>query len=64
MPERTELVHIKVSGPPAAVERISQWLHCGLDVRDASLDYPNRRNPGVRRYLTVLVAESGRREPR
>lgn len=64
MAAEASVVRIRVSGPPAAVERVSEWLCHGLQVEEVSLNYPNHRDPGVRRYLTVVVpvAGSGREE--
>lgn len=54
--EDVVLVRIRVSGPEDGVERVSQWINHGLKVLEESLDYPSWRDPGVRRYLTVVVA--------
>jgi hypothetical protein len=59
MAAEASVVRIRLSGPPAAVERVSEWLCHGLQVEEVSLDYPNHRDPGVRRYLTVAVLAAG-----
>lgn len=59
MPAEATMVRIRLSGPPAAVERVSEWLCHGLQVEEVSLNYPNHRDPGVRRYLTVTVPTAG-----
>ncbi len=62
-----ELTHVRVSGPAAAVEAIVRQLRRDLEVAEESRDYPNRREPGVRRYLSLIVdleQGAGRRAPR
>jgi hypothetical protein len=54
-----EIVQLRVMGAPAAVDQLvadlqgaaPQWC----DVRTISPPYPNRREGGVRRYVTLLV---------
>ena len=59
MPDRTGIVRIRILGPPDAVDRVADFVQSGLDVRESSLDLPNRKDSGVRRYLTVLVRGHG-----
>jgi hypothetical protein len=54
------LVRVRVSGPPAAVAQVADELPRRLTVAEESGDYPNRRDRGVRRYLSVLVTREGR----
>jgi hypothetical protein len=49
------LVHVRVMGPPEAVEEVARRLRHALPVAEESADYPRRRDLGVRRYLTVVV---------
>jgi hypothetical protein len=51
-----QLVRIRVSGDPAAVAEVARVVQRLLTVADESADYPIRREVGVRRYLSVLVA--------
>jgi hypothetical protein len=55
------LVRVRVSGPPEAVAQVADELRRRLAVAEESGDYANRRDPGVRRYLSVLVAPSSAR---
>jgi len=57
-----ELVHIRISGPPTAVKAVADCVRQRLNVAEESPDYRNRRDPGVRRYLAVLVENEERRE--
>jgi hypothetical protein len=50
------LVHLRVMGPPEAVEQVTRRLYDVLTVVEESDDRPNRSDAGVRRYLAVLVA--------
>jgi hypothetical protein len=54
------LVRVRISGPPGAVAQVADELRRWLPVAEESGDYPNRRNPGVRRYLSVLLTGEGR----
>jgi hypothetical protein len=49
------LVRARFDGPADAVAFCSARLRLTLSVVRESGDYPNRRDPGVRRYLDVLV---------
>jgi len=57
------LVRVRLSGAPAAVALVASRLgHVpGIRLLETSPDYRNRRDPGVRRYLTVLVVEAAGR---
>ena len=52
---RRELVRVRLCGSPLAVAAASERLSRVLAVLQESPDYPNRRDPGVRRYLDVLI---------
>ncbi|WP_026415634.1 hypothetical protein [Actinomadura oligospora] len=49
------LVRIRLSGEPADLQQVIDTLAEHVDVHEASAPYPNRRDPGVRRYLLVEV---------
>jgi hypothetical protein len=55
------IVKVRLSGAVADVELLAQLLAdytgSGLDVLERSAPYPNRRDPGVRVYLTLQIAE-------
>jgi hypothetical protein len=53
------VVRVRVSGLASAVEAVALQLRRGLEVAEESRDCPNRRETGVRRYLTVLVSVTG-----
>jgi hypothetical protein len=55
---QTHLVRIRVSGPAQAVALVAEVLRRVdvFEVAEESDDYRNRRDPGVRRYLNVLVS--------
>ena len=56
------VVKVRLSGAPADVEMLAQMLAdyagSGLDVLERSAPYPNRRDPGVRVYLTLQITGS------
>ncbi len=53
---------MRLSGAPADVEMLAQLLAdyagSGLDVIERSAPYPNRRDFGVRVYLTLQITEA------
>jgi hypothetical protein len=55
------VVKVRLSGAPDDVEMLATLLAdyagSGIDVIERSAQYPNRRDPGVRVYLTLQVAE-------
>jgi hypothetical protein len=55
------VVKLRLSGAPAEVEMLATLLAdyagSGQDVLERSAPYPNRRDPGVRVYLTLQIAE-------
>lgn len=57
IPHGERLVRVRMSGPPPAVEELAARLRTVLTVAEESPDYPNRGDPGVRRYLSVLLEE-------
>ncbi len=58
------VVKVRLSGEPADVEMLATLLAdyagSGLDVLDRSAPYANRRDPGVRVYLTLQIADGAR----
>ncbi len=50
-----QLVRLRIMGTQAAVEAVAARLHELLTVAEESADSGNRRGPGVRRYLDVLI---------
>jgi len=56
------VVKVRLSGAPADVEMLAQLLAdyagSGLDVIERSAPYPNRRDFGVRVYLTLQITEA------
>ncbi|WP_067812660.1 hypothetical protein [Actinomadura kijaniata] len=54
----SRLVKIRLSGQSDDVAGVIDQITAGLDVADVSAPYPNRRDPGVRRYLTVVVPDT------
>jgi len=57
------LVHVRVMGPPEAVEEVVRLLRDVLPVAEESADYPRRRDLGVRRYLAVLLGDGAATRP-
>ncbi len=59
--EASGVVKVRLSGAPADVEMLATLLAdyagSGLDVIDRSAPYPNRRDPGVRVYLTLQITD-------
>jgi len=57
------IVKVRLSGAPADVDMLATLLAdyagTGLDVLDRSAPYPNRRDPGVRVYLTLQITDGG-----
>ena len=53
------VVKVRLSGAGADVDMLAQLLadyaESGLDVLERSAPYPNRRDPGVRVYLTLQI---------
>jgi hypothetical protein len=49
------LVRARFDGPADAVALCSARLRVVLNVARESGDVPNRRDPGIRRYLDILV---------
>ena len=53
------VVKVRLSGAAADVELLAQLLAdyagSGSDVLERSAPYPNRRDPGVRVYLTLQI---------
>ena len=51
------VVKVRLAGDPADVESVALilWAATGLEVLEQSEPYENRRDPGVRAYLTALV---------
>jgi hypothetical protein len=58
-----ELVDVRVLGQPEAVARVVEILRGSLRVARASGQRPNRRDPGVRMHLDVLVGEQASAGP-
>ncbi|GAA1526536.1 hypothetical protein GCM10009678_05020 [Actinomadura kijaniata] len=54
----SRLVKICLSGAAGDVAGVIDQISAGLDVADVSAPYPNRREDGVRRYLTVVVPDA------
>ncbi|WP_067812298.1 hypothetical protein [Actinomadura kijaniata] len=54
----SRLVKIRLSGEAGDVAGVIDQIGAGLDVADVSAPYPNRREDGVRRYLTVVVPDT------
>jgi hypothetical protein len=52
------VIKVRLSGALPDMEVLTAILrqHGAIEVLDASSPYPNRRDPGVRVYLTVWVA--------
>jgi hypothetical protein len=54
------IVKVRLSGAAADVEMLATLLAdyagSGIDVIERSAPYPNRRDPGVRVYLTLQIA--------
>lgn len=59
------IVKVRLAGTAADVELLATLLAdyagSGIDVLDRSGPYPNRRDPGVRVYLTLQTADGGPR---
>jgi hypothetical protein len=57
------VVKVRLSGELADIEAVAMVLGAGLgqaiEQIERSAPYPNRRDPGVRVYLTVLVGRKG-----
>ncbi len=57
------IVKVRLSGAPADVEMLATLLAdyagSGLDVLERSAPYPNRRDFGVRVYLTLQITDGG-----
>ena len=57
------IVKVRLSGAPADVDMLATLLAdyagSGLDVLERSAPYPNRRDPGVRVYLTLQITDGG-----
>ena len=57
------IVKVRLSGAAGDVAMVAALLTdyngCGIDVIEQSAPYPNRRDPGERVYLTVLVRTGG-----
>jgi hypothetical protein len=53
------VVKVRLLGELADIEAVAAVLGgrlgCGIEQIERSTPYPNRRDPGVRVYLTVLV---------
>ena len=54
-----ELVHVRLMGQPEAVAEVARLLRGVVHEAEESDDVPHRRDLGVRRYLTVLLAVEG-----
>jgi hypothetical protein len=50
------LAHVRVSGDAGVVDLVAELLRGVFNVAEESADYASCREPGVRRYLTVLLA--------
>ncbi len=59
------IVKVRLSGEPADVELLATLLAdyagSGLDVLERSAPYPNRRDFGVRVYMTLQITDGGPR---
>jgi hypothetical protein len=55
-------VRVRLSGDPGDVAAVAVVLRQALDLIEVSPPYLNRRDPGVRVYLTALVHQGS--EPR
>jgi hypothetical protein len=57
------IIKVRLSGAVADVELLATLLAdyagSGLDALERSAPYPNRRDPGVRVYLTLQIADGG-----
>ncbi len=57
------IVKVRLSGEPADVEMLATLLAdyagSGLDVLERSAPYPNRRDFGVRVYMTIQITDGG-----
>jgi hypothetical protein len=48
-------VGVRLSGDPAGIEAAEAVLAAGSEILARSGPHPNRRDPGVRVYLTIRV---------
>jgi len=59
------IVKVRLAGAAADVEMLATLLAdyagSGIDVIERSTPYPNRRDPGVRLYLTLQITDGGPR---
>jgi hypothetical protein len=59
------VVKIRLSGELADIEAVAALIGAGLgqtvEEIERSAPYPNRRDPGVRVYLTLRISEGGQR---
>ena len=57
------IVEVRLSGAPDDVEMlatlVADYAGPGTDVIERSTRYPNRRDPGVRVYLTLQITDGG-----
>ncbi len=57
------IVKVRLSGAPDDVEMlatvVADHARPGIDVIERSTAYPNRRDPGVRVYLTLQITDGG-----
>jgi hypothetical protein len=54
------VVKIRLLGAAEDIDQVADLLSAHGQVIDRSAPYPNRRDPGVRVYLTVVVQEGGK----
>lgn len=62
-PGQPGLTEVRLSGDPAGIDAAAAVLAAGSEILTRRGPYPNRRDPGVRVYLTIRVppAVPGRR---
>ena len=56
------LIRIRLMGPREVVDQVAEQLQAvrGLSVAEISPPYANRKDDGVRRYLTAFTEERSR----
>ncbi|MEV4251589.1 hypothetical protein AB0J52_00315 [Spirillospora sp. NPDC049652] len=52
-------MRVRLSGDDADLQQLIELLRPHVTVHEESGAYPNRRDPGVRRYLLVEIPPSG-----
>jgi hypothetical protein len=54
------VVKVRLSGAAEDIEPVAELLAAHGTVIERSAPYPNRRDPGVRVYMTVQAQEGGK----